>query len=227
MPSIRQKQNQITPMLLRVPAAEVEAFLEAGAKQVTVQKRSGVALDGRLAELERARKAAIDLLQELDKKIETEAEEIATRTARKIREKTEADAAVKALAQASAIAADYRKLEGWMTEFVMAGVAAIFDTMQPGEAWSRAILRALQSTADRWQLTLLCHPADFSEISEAVAGAGLSDAIKAVMRDPTVGRGRCYLQGNNDQVEIDIGAQLEALKPALRGALAPKTVEVQ
>jgi flagellar biosynthesis/type III secretory pathway protein FliH len=220
-----EAQNEIVGRLIRIPADSVPDFIASQARNIKDQAEAEAALSARHAELEEARHAAVELLLEIDQKIEREAEELADRTARKVREKEDAAATAAALAQVSAIAADYRNLEGWLTDLIMAGVSAVIETMQPDERWSRAISRVLQDMAERRQLTLLCHPSDHSDLMKVVADSGFSDAISDVQRDPTVEAGRCYLKGRCNQVEIDLGAQVSSLRDALQESLAAVSSE--
>jgi flagellar biosynthesis/type III secretory pathway protein FliH len=210
---------------VRVPADKADAFLRQTCREAEEQQSAATAFDLRQAELAAAETTIRELLAQIDERIEHEAQEVADRTSRKLRQNGEAEAVAAALAQVSAIAADYADLEHWLSDLLIAGVSAVLDELEPDERWSRAISRALRDVSQRWQVSLLCHPDDHADMVRAIEGADLSNALSEVLADPSVAKGPVYLKGNSTQVEIDLGAQIEALKDVLSASLQTADAE--
>jgi type III secretion protein L len=211
------------PCVQRIPAAEVERF---------IQEREAEARDRAAAEdlLSRARAEAKEELDRvkresdaLEERLEAEAETLAERSAAKFKAKQEAILATTALAQVAAIAKDYAALETWLTETVMAAVGAILKDVTPGERWAGLIQSCLDKTSQRWNLTVLCHPDDFEALTEVLAAEPFKSEISHLVRDATISPGVCYLKSDADFFEIDVEAQVNAIRAQIETSLAAAT----
>jgi len=200
---------------VRIPAADVDAFIAAQNK--TAQDRqveqSQIAQTRQEAEREPARTQAAK--QDLEKEIETQAEKLAELSAHKFKAKQEAILAESALCQVAAIGKDYADLKPWLTETVVAAIGAILKDIPVQDRWAGMIEACLERTAERWGLTLLCHPDSFSALSAIVASAKFEGAIAKIERDMTVSPQTCYIKGNSDFFELDLQAQISEIEARL------------
>lgn len=210
---------------VRVPADRADAFARETCRKSHEQRSAATAFDLRQAELADAERNIQELLAQVERRIEHEAQEVADRTSRKLRQNGDAEAVAAALAQVSAIAADYADLENWLSDLLVAGLSAMLGELERDERWTRAISRALRDVSKRWQVSLLCHPDDHADMSRVIEDADLSNALSEVLADPSVAKGCVYLKGNNTQVEIDLAAQIEALKAILSASFPTERTE--
>ncbi|MDJ0630841.1 MAG: hypothetical protein QNJ44_21470 [Rhodobacter sp.] len=210
--SARPGSTGAQPSLQRIAAPEVDAFIRLRKEQ---------AQDRALAqsELSKAREQArqeTDRVREetaaLEKRLEAEAEELAERSALKLKAKQDAILAETAMAQVSAIARDYAELEPWLTRTIMSAVSSILKDVPPNDRWSGLIKSCLDQTSERWGLSLMCHPNDFDTLDALVSKVPFKGSISKLVRDETASPGVCYLKGNKDFFELDLQAQVVALE---------------
>lgn len=159
----------------------------------------------------------------LEKRIENGATEIAERATQKLEAKQKALEAQSAMAQITAIAADYAALESWITETLMTALRHVIADMAPPDRCIGMIRVALAKTKERWDLSLSCHPQDYDMLLAAVAQGEFEAAISKVQRDPSIAPGTFYLKSEKDHFELNIEAELAALHEHIEASLGAAT----
>lgn len=218
--------------LTRIPADDVAeaiaAYAHEGVQRRTAEDILAAARQEAGDILAAARQEAGDIraalaaeADALEARLEAEAEKCAERTTQKLASRQNATAFDAALQQVAAIAEDYRKLDGWLADAIIAGVSSILADLPAEDRWAGLISRTLQQTRERWQMTLQCHPDDFSVLQAVAREPRFVEAIKAVERHAEITPGVCYLKGNADYFELDLHAHVEALRAQICLSLNP------
>lgn len=212
------------PALLRftrIAADDVAAVVAAHAYESAQRRAADDILAAAREEASDIRAALAAEADALEARLEAESEACADRAAEKLASRQDATAFEAALQQVAAIADDYRRLEGWLADAIVAGVSGILADLPAQDRWAGLISRTLQQTRERWQMTLQCHPDDFAVLQAVAREAGFADAISAVERDAVITPGVCYLKGNADYFELDLKAQVAALRTQIGLSLNP------
>ena len=210
------------PVLQRVPADRVKDFMRACREQSRARAVAQSDLTRAREVARRELEAALAEKKDLAARLERQAEDLAQLQAQKFEAKRDAILAHAALSQARVIAEDYAAQGGWLTDTIMAGVSAILGQVPPADRWRGLVQSCLERTSERWKLSILCHPDDFDALDALVAEGEFDGAIATVLREGTVTPGTCYLKGNSDFFEIDLRAQIEALRAEIAQAVRPQ-----
>jgi flagellar biosynthesis/type III secretory pathway protein FliH len=210
------------PTFLLIPAKDAQAFIKDKSTTAFGNKKSDdiVAKAERRAddiiafasiEADRITSSAKAKAAAMEQRFDSAAAEIAERAAAEMETKQHALDAHSAMAQVTAIAADYATLEKWISDTIMSAVRSILADMAPQERCIGMIKTALAKTKERWNLSLSCHPDDYAMVLGAVAQGDFETAISKIQRDPSIERGVCYLKSEKDHFELNIETQLVAL----------------
>jgi flagellar biosynthesis/type III secretory pathway protein FliH len=211
--------------LRRIAKEDVPAFLAETARSIHKAKQVQDTQLTAMVELDRHRAELLKEIEDFEKRLDEQAEELSDAALRKLKSKTQAENFAEALTQISAIMRDYQSLDGWMTDTIITAVRSVVGEVSPEDRWSGLIRKTLERTKLRWKPDLLCHPDDHDLLLAAINSGGLSDAIGQIVCDEPLPQGTCFLKAANGLFELNFEAQIDALTRHIAASLAAQSIE--
>jgi type III secretion protein L len=116
-------------------------------------------------------------------------------------------------------------LTPWLGSLVLDCVAQLVGDLDPDQRQRALLAKALSGARRDWTVRLRCHPDESASLRAIVAAEsgpkGRFRAVTEVVEDPRLAMGECLLESETGLVEIGISAQIDALRAALDGTVAP------
>ncbi|MEM8773862.1 MAG: FliH/SctL family protein [Pseudomonadota bacterium] len=123
------------------------------------------------------------------------------------------------LSLSNAIQTDFDDLKGWISQLVLTATEGIIGSFEKTEKIQRLLTTALQTTKQRWSLTLAVHPEDQTTVQQLIEQCSEQmSAITEVIGDGTLDQGEMILSGAGGLSKIGVRAQMSELRSALVGA---------
>lgn len=209
--------------LRRIAKEDVPAFLAETERSIHTATQAQDTLLTAMAELGRHRAELLQEIEDFEKRLDEQAEELSDAALRKLKSKSQAENFAEALTQISAILQDYQSLDGWMTDTIITAVQSVLGDISPEDRWSGLIRKTLERTKLRWKPDLLCHPDDHDLLLSAIKRGGLGDALGQIMCDEPLTPGTCYLKSKNGLFELNLESQVDSLTTHITNSLAAQS----